>query len=248
MFKGYYTLTSSMLTQNRNLNVISNNLTNVSTPGFKADKAAIGSFQEELLSRVGNIDKKNPTRLNNISMINTIYETVTNYEQGAYEETGSLLDFAITDKGFFRIQTENGMVYTRNGSFIIDNEGYLSLPRVGRVMGKKGPIHLDSDKISVDNMGGIYTEGNQLIDRIDIVDFADYHQLTKAGEGIFTSNAAANSVQPEILWKTLEMSNVNHIEEFTAMMSSQRALQSAGQILKMYDQIAGKASTEIGRV
>lgn len=237
-----------MMTQNKNLNVISNNITNVSTPGFKADKAAIGSFQEELLSRVGNVDKSNPKKLNTISMINTIYETTTNFQQGSYEETGSNLDFALTDKGFFKVQTKNGLVYTRNGSFILDKEGYLSLPRVGRVMGKNGPIKLASDKISVDNLGGIYTADNKLIDRIDVVDFPNYSQLTKAGEGVFTSNAGGNSVQPGVLWKTLEMSNVDHVEEYTAMMISQRALQSAGQILKMYDKMEEKASTEIGRV
>lgn len=252
MFKGYYTLTSGMLCQNRNLNIIGNNLTNVSTPGFKKDTFLASTFQEEVFSRIGNKDKTNPTALGTAqSMITTPQMTVTDYSTGAYQETGVSLDFAIADKGFFQIQTlDGGTVYTRNGSFIIDDEGYLALPRVGRVMGENGPILLNTDDISVDQAGMIFKDGVALVDTLEIVNFDDYTQLQKTGEGVYQNNGqeAGTTVTGAVLWKSLERSNVNAIEEMTNMMTSQRAIQSASQILKMYDQLAAKATTEIGRV
>lgn len=81
------------------------------------------------------------------------------------------------------------------------------------------------------------------------MDFADYEQLHKEDYGMFSTNQAAQEVEnPEIIWKSLERSNVDMVEEMTNMMSSQRALQSAAQVLKMYDQIMSKASTDVGRL
>lgn len=66
---------------------------------------------------------------------------------------------------------------------------------------------------------------------------------------MFSTNQAAQEVEnPEIIWKSLERSNVDMVEEMTNMMSSQRALQSAAQVLKMYDQVMSKASSDVGRL
>ena len=66
---------------------------------------------------------------------------------------------------------------------------------------------------------------------------------------MYSTNQAARDVeQPNILWKMLERSNVDMVEEMTSMMTAQRALQSAAQVLKMYDQIMSKAATEVGRL
>lgn len=63
------------------------------------------------------------------------------------------MDFALTTPGFFCVQTEGGTVYTRNGSFALDEEGYLTLPTVGRVLGQNGPIQLPTDDIISDSRG-----------------------------------------------------------------------------------------------
>lgn len=252
MYKGFYTLTSGMLSQERNLNVVSNNMVNFSTPGFKKDTFLSGAFQEEMLSRVGNKNKSNPTEMGTTtSMMRAPQETVTNFAQGAFLETGAPLDFALSQNGFFQIQTENGIIYTRNGSFEIDDEGFLNLPRTGRVLGTNGPIRFNSDDIILNQDGTILENtgnGYVAVDNFAIVDFDDYAMLTRAGEGMFQSNVQPNNVQGGIVWKTLERSNVEPMEEMSTMLQSQRALQSASQVLKMYDQLLAKATTEIGRV
>lgn len=266
MFHGFYNLTSGVLSQNRNLDVISNNMVNASTPGYKADKLTMSTFREEMIYRTGNKDKNNPVQLAATSMIKTPMQTVTRYDQGAFEETGGVLDFALMQPGFFVVEGDGGPVYTRNGSFSVDDEGYLSLPGVGRVQGEGGaPIMLGTDQITVDSMGYIYgrnfgeggeaqaAEGEQqemaVLGQFRIVDFADYNQLTRLPNGCFTGGGAANPANTGgILWKNLERSNVNAVEEMTSMISSQRAMQSATQMLKMYDQLIGRIVSDIGRM
>lgn len=248
MYKGYYTLTSGMLTQNKNLSVISNNITNVSTPGFKRDTLVPTTFQTEMLSRYGNQSPNNSTELGEITMANVPEEVVTDYSTGGFEDTGNIYDFSLSRDGFFQVQGENGVVYTRNGAFIVDNERYLTLPRVGRVLGENGPIQLNTDTFQVDSMG-IITDGDQVIDRLAIVDFEDYTQLRKAGEGIFEGGGEPIPVEEDaVRWQSLENSNVSMLQEMTNMITSQRAIQSAAQLLKIYDQIMAKSTTDIGRV
>jgi len=200
-------------------------------------------------------------------MIRASRSTVTSHNQGAVEETGGNLDFALTKPGFFAIQDTTGnQVYTRNGSFTIDEEGYLTSPSRGRVLGEDGnPIELPSDHITVDQLGNIYEmpikglkngedDGNTeeqepvLLGKIRVVDFDDYSQLVKGDNGIFTTTAVGNGVDGGIQWKSLERSNIDPIDEMTQMITSQRATQSAAQVLRIYDQLMGKVSTEIGRV
>lgn len=247
MFQGFYDLTSSMVTQNRNMNVISNNMSNVSTPGYKSDTLVGTTFREEMLYRY---DREGKTPVGTVSWMNVADERITDYSEGGLRETGSALDVALNGNGFFAVQTDNGLVYTRNGSFNLDNQGYLMLQGVGRVMGVNGPIRLTTDKVTIDTQGNITSEdGWQYFGRLRIVDFADYNQLTKITGGVFRANGQALNAGADttVTQKYLEDSNVSMVEEMTAMMSGQRALQSASQLLKMYDQLNGRA-VQIGSV
>ena len=239
MFQGFYDLASNMITQNRNMNVISNNMANVSTPGYKSDRIVETTFREELIYRY---DRAGRTPVGNVSWVDTQAERVTNYTEGGLRGTERLLDVAIGGRGFFAIQTDNGVVYSRDGSFNLDNQGYLTLSGIGRVLGTNGPIRLTTDKVSIDPQGNIMSEdGFQNFGRIQVVDFADYSQLTKITGGVFRSAAAGQNVQdPQMKQEYLEDSNVSMIDEMTAMMSGQRVLQSSSQLLRMYDQLTGK--------
>lgn len=243
MFQGYYDLASNMITQNRNLNVISNNMANVSTPGYKADKLIESTFREEMIYRY---DQQGKTQVGTVSRMNIADERVTNYAEGGLRETGGALDVGLTGDGFFAVQTNNGVVYTRNGSFNLDNERYLVLPGIGRVLGTDGaPIQLPTDAVGIDKQGNITSEdGYQRYGTLRVVDFADYDQLTKITGGVFRATGqpqAAADVQ--INQKYTEYSNTSMAEEMTRMMSGQRVLQGSAQILKIYDQLIGKIVT-----
>lgn len=239
MFQGYYDLASNMITQNRNMNIISNNISNVSTPGYKEDRLMESTFREEMIYRY---DQYGKTQVGTVSRMNIADERVTDYTEGGIRETGAPMDVGLTGRGFFEIQTDNGNVYTRNGSFNLDDNGYLILPGFGRVLGTNGPIRLTTDKIEIDKQGNIMNEGGtQVFGTLRVVDFADYGQLTKVTGGVFRANAQPQAAQGvTITQRYLEDSNVNMAEEMTRMMSGQRVLQSSAQLLKMYDQLMAK--------
>lgn len=250
MFQGFYNLTSEMLSQTRNLNVISNNMANVATPGFKKDDFQAVTFREELMARYQGSADNSPALLGELAMIRTADETVTDYTRGAIRETDSPLDFALEDAGFFCIQSGNGTVYTRNGSFSLDEEGYLILPTIGRVLGENGPIQLPTDAVTADRQGNIYSsDGQQLYGTLRIVDFQDYgNTLVKTTGGVFSSGEEGTPAAAAVHWRAAEDSNVNPLNEMTAMMSGQRSLQSAAQVLKMYDHLMDKTVTQLGPV
>lgn len=243
MFQGYYDLTSNMITQNRNLNVISNNMTNVSTPGYKMDRIMQSTFRDEMLYRY---DRDGKTAVGTVSRMNIAQERVTDYTEGGIRETGDALDMGLTGNGFFVVDTGNGPVYTRDGSFNLDNEGYLTMPGVGRVQGTNGAIRLTTDNVTIDKQGNITgVEDGQFFGRIQVVDFADYGQLTKITGSVFRANAAPQAAPQgtTITQSYLEDSNVSMAEEMTRMISSQRILQSSAQLLKIYDQLESKMVT-----
>lgn len=239
MFQGFYDLTSNMITQNRNMNIISNNMTNISTPGYKEDRLMQSTFRDEMIYRY---DRDGKTPVGVVSRMNIADERVTDYSEGGIRETGAAMDVGLTGSGFFAVQTDNGVVYSRNGSFNLDNEGYLLLPGIGRVLGNNGPIRLTTDEIVIDKQGNITNEGGtQYFGTLRIVDFADYSQLTKITGGVFRANAQPQAAQGvTVTQKYLEDSNVSMAEEMTRMMSGQRVLQSSAQLLKMYDQLMAK--------
>lgn len=247
MFQGFYNLTSGMLTQTRKLNVISNNMANVTTPGFKGDTFTEKSFQEELMYRTGNMEKNNPQPIGSMTWKVVPGGNVTDYSSGGFQPSESALDVCIIGSGFFQVDTGDGMVYTRNGSFALDDEGYLFLPGVGRVQGENGPIRLMTDQIAISSDGTITDQNTgRTLGTIRIVDFADYDtQLEKTTGCVFVANAAPQQAQASLQWKALEDSNVDAVSEMTDMIATERALQSAAQVLSMYDKLTARI-VEIG--
>lgn len=254
MYQGFYNLVSGMLTQSRDLNTIGNNMVNIQTSGYKSDTMLARTFDEEMLIRTGTVSKGNPTELATSSKIVSAQRTYVDYTQGDLQETDSIYDFALNGNGFFCIRTPEGERYTRNGSFSVDQDGYLILNELGQVLSENNqPIRITSEDFDAD--GGTFRLDGETLAALKVVDFADYDQLHKEDNGLFSTNQAQiqamdeiNGGETGILWKALEKSNVNMVDEMTAMMSSQRALQSAAQVLKMYDQILSKTSTDIGRL
>ena len=221
MFQGFYNLTSGMLTQTRKLNVISNNMANVTTPGFKSDTFTQRSFQDEMMYRIGNLYKNDPQPIGTMNWKVVADGNVTNYSGGGFSTTVSPLDTCIIGDGFFQVKTADGMVYTRDGSFSLDDEGYLYLPSLGRVQGESGDIKLSSDQITIDADGSIVdSDQGTIVGKLKLVDFADYAtQLTKAPGNAFTATGQTRQAQASVRQNALEDSNVDAISEMTDMMT-----------------------------
>ena len=252
MYKGFYQLTSAMLSQGRRLDVIANNMSNVSTYGYKADRYTDStSFQEVMISRIGNKDKANETELGMESYILAPDQLYTDYTQGSLEETELPLDFAIEGEGFFAISREGGEVgYTRAGSFSLDDNGYLCLPGQGRVLDQDRQfIQLPTDNIYVDTDGAIYTMQNRnLLANLGVFQFEDTGALERNERGLFVGGQPQQAENYVIHNRMVERSNANMVHEMVSMMTAQRALQSAASMSKIYDQVMTRDATEVGRL
>ena len=249
VFKGFYNLTSGMLTQQRNLNVISNNLTNISTAGFKARKYTSSTFDDVLYSRAGN-KLKDYQGIGRQSYIRATSDIYTDFSQGVPEPTGISLDFALDGNGFFALRTPEGdTVYTRTGSFSLDSDGYLWLSNWGQVLDQAGrPIWLGTDQIDCDNNGNIYTENGEFLARLGVYDFEDYGALEINQQGFFTGDGARLAQDYNVYWRYLERSNTEMAGQMAEMISVQRALQSAAEVSRIYDDLMSKAASEVGRL
>ena len=250
MMKGFYNLTSGMASQQNRLNVVANNMTNISTAGYKAEHYTDRTFDEVMVSRIGNIDKSHYQTMETYqSHILAPDQLYTDFTQGSLEETNMPLDFAIQGEGFFAIQTVDGVAYTRAGSFTLDNEGYLCLSELGRVLDREGnPIQLPTDKLDVDAQGNLSTQGGEYLATLGVFMFPDNGELERTPYGLFTGEGAQLNDQVVIHHKWVERSNVNMIKEMVNMMTTQRALQSAAQLSKIYDQVINRAVNDIGRL
>lgn len=251
MFRGFYQLTSAMLSHGRRLDVVANNMSNVSTAGYKAERYTDSTaFKEVMWSRVGNKDKVHSDELGRISYILAPDEQYTDYTQGSLEETELPLDFAIEGEGFFAIEWNGQVGYTRAGSFNLDDDGYLVLPGQGWVLDANNQrIQMPTDKIYVDPDGGIYTlENRNLIANLGIFAFADNAALIRNDHGLFTGGQPQQAQGYTIHNGMVERSNANMVHEMVSMMTAQRAIQSAAEISKIYDQVITKDTTEIARM
>ncbi len=243
-----------MLTHQHNLNVIGNNIVNISTSGYKQERYVATTFDDVMYSRV-TVDESGGTEIGRQSYIRAASDIYTDYSQGIPEPTELALDFAIVGDGFFAVQDPEGNVgYTRMGNFCLDDEGYLCLPGFGQVLDPQGqPIYLGTDKIRGDAQGVIYFDqppeqgGGTAIGRLGVYSFEDNQALERNDRGLFTGEGARQSENFEIWNKYLERSNSDMVKQMTEMITYQRALQSAAQVTKMYDQVMTKATSDVGR-
>ena len=251
MFRGFYQLTSAMLSHGRRLDVVANNMTNVSTAGFKAERYTDSTaFKEVMLNRVGNKDKVNTEEIGPYAYILAPDEQYTDFTQGSLEETELPLDFAIEGDGFFAIEWGGEIAYTRAGSFNLDDDGYLVLPGQGWVLdSNRQRIQLATDNIYVDVDGNIFTmENRNLLATLGVFAFQDNGALERNDHGLFTGGQPQESTGYTIHHGMVERSNANMVHEMVAMMTAQRAIQSAAEVSKIYDQVITKDTTELGRL
>ncbi len=274
MLRGYYTAASGMASQERRLNAIANNIANATKGGYKKDDIVFSTFGEHLAVRQNRYPMAPLNRIGGGEWMVTTDDKFTSFRQGDFEFTGRPLDFCIQGEGFFVVDTEQGERLTRDGQFALDEEGYLILPGIGRVQGQNGDIRMlteaeieeiEDDETGrsdffVTEYGHIYLppeeEGDEptLVDRLTIAMPEDYAALEKEPNGLFFAPDGYQTLPEEgpvtgvVLQQQIEKSNVNMGEEMTRMIAAQRSLQSASQLVRMYDQMAEEGTSTLSRI
>lgn len=185
--------------------------------------------------------------LNGGSVVNSV---VTSFTQGNLRETDRALDLAIKGDGFFCVRIDGEERYTRDGSFLIDAEGYLSTSEGHRVVGDLGDVYIGRQAMDVNKNGEIFLD-ELFWDRLKLVTFERPEELRKIGDSLYAAgedNDYRYGIEGEVFQGYLETSNVNSIKEMVNMISAFRTYEANQRVIMAYDEIIGKAVNEIGRV
>lgn len=237
----------------RELDVVANNIANISTTGYKSD----GALFEEFIgknARAGNLSQRD-------SQVSFVRDSATwiDMSQGTIERTGNPLDVAINGKGFMAVQTPNGERYTRNGALKVSPNGDLVTSDGYPVLGDNGPIKLQTRdrNIMISKDGTISVREGETADteslrgRIRMVSFDRPGQLQKDGSSAF---AAPNGVDP-VADKTssfeqgsIEKSNVHAVLEMTRMIEITRTYTQVAAMLSQQSDMSRDAIQKLAEV
>lgn len=244
MLRSLYIASTGMLAQRKKMNIVTNNIINIDTTGYKKDTLITRSFQDLMIERLnGSVIGPQNTGVH-------VDDVVTSFDQGDLEQTGRLSDLALEGEGFFVVNTADGLRYTRDGAFAVSSEGYLVNADGNYVQGNNGRIYVGSSTFAVNEQGSVIVNGTA-VDRLRIVTFADLTGLEKVGSNMFAAGSAG-APQPAADCKVrqgyLEGSNVNMAEEMVTMVELNRAYQVNQRVLTMVDQSLGKTVNEVGRL
>ncbi len=264
MLKGLYTASTGMVNEQRRVDVMSNNLANSATTGFKKEGTTARAFKDVLAYKIKDTSEPYYARYEgNMNMGVKIGETYTDYSQGSFHETGNTWDLALSGNGFFAVEftskqykdkdSETSVKYTRDGTFTLNKEGEL-VTKDGDYLLDKGGNHIKLDpftKYSVDRMGVIRNQQTgAALATIQVTDFENYDYLEKYGETMYQPVDGATEVAAtaQVYSGYLEASNVQVVQEMVDLIAFTRAYESNQKIIQAYDQTLDKAVNDIGKV
>ena len=239
MLEGLYSAAAGMSAQQRQMDVISDDLSNVSTTGYKAERVA---FSDLLYSRVEQAGASTTVGAGASAQV-----IGRDNAEGAIGQTGKPLDLAIEGEGFFQVRRANGEVaLTRDGAFDVDARGRLTSADGSLVV---PPITLPAGTSPGDvvvSADGAVSAGTRTLGKIALVTVPAPDKLLADGKGELTPNAASGAPRPargsRILQGALESSNVDMASEMVAMMGTQRSYQLASSAIKTEDQMMSIAN------
>lgn len=228
----YIALSRQMALWNQ-LEVVSNNLANMKTAGFKGTDTLFANY-------VFKLDQNDRTFKDKVAFVHD-FGLVRNLSQGVFEFTGNTFDLALRGEGYFVTRGRGGVeTYTRAGNFAISSEGNLVTMEGRLVLGRNGaPINIPSDAkdIVVRGDGTITEEGGRNFGQLRVVRFENERELKQVdGTGFISEGEPAIDLQPpEVGQGVLEASNVNPVIEMTRLISLNRAYQDNARMIQQED-------------
>lgn len=255
MIRGLYTSALGMMTQMHKMDIITNNIANADTVGYKGDSVVIQSFEDELMYRLDDpkyklIQHKND--IGGLSMGVFVDSIHTDFTNGSIKETTGSLDLAIEGNGFFVVSATdaNGNrveKYTRDGVLTLNENGELVTKDGYPLLNENGEtIVIPNGNIAIDNSGSIYSNG-EYVNKLKLVDFENKASLRKYGESLYnkTNESVEKPFTGKVLQGHLESSNVNAVREMIKMVTMSRVYEANQKLIQTHDASLGKAVTEI---
>lgn len=259
MVKGLYTAYTGMIQQEKRMDVLSNNMANVETNGFKKEGATAQSFDSMLAFKIKDATEgyRTAKRIGYNNPGVKIGEGYTDFSQGPLKETGNTYDLALTDKGFFKIEFTNksgdtSVKYTRDGNFTVTQDGYLVTQDGDFVLNKDGK-HVKVSTIAGDtaiNTSGQIIQDGKVVDQIAITDFEDYNYLTRYGENLFEAEKGATEKEAaaSVYAGFLETSNISIVSEMVDMITLSRAYETNQKVITTIDGTLDIAANQLGKL
>ena len=259
MLRGLYTAYTGMLNEQYRMDIMSNNLANADTVGYKKEGSTSQSYSEVMAVKIKDTTENpnTPKQLGNMSLGVKIGETYTDFSQGSFKDTGNTYDLALSGDGFFNIEFTNkagetSTKYTRAGSFTVTTDGYLTTKDGDYVLGENGRIKLSTTagNTVITEDGSIYQD-DKLVTKIKITEFEDTNYLTHYGESMWDATEGAvaeDATDAKVHQGYLEMSNISVVTEMVNMISIQRQYEANQKLITTYDESLDKSVNQIGRI
>ena len=256
MSGGIYMAASGALAYEKRLQLISNNLANANTVGYKMDHGQFQSIDPADLP--ASMSSASPEL--NTSQAQSFwfqFNSYTDFTHGSLKNTGNDFDLALVGDGFFCVQKPDGVHYTRKGNFTLNAEGVLVTGNGFPVVGDGGEIEVKGSenphqfkKFTVDEEGNVSVDGKQ-VGSLRIVNFPEPGKLMKMGDTLF--KAAENSPPPvkaedfKVSQGFVELSNVDVVKMMTEMIEVLRGYESYQKVIQSADEASSRSINEVGK-
>ncbi|AXR05705.1 flagellar basal-body rod protein FlgG [Salinimonas sediminis] len=242
--------------------VVSNNLANASTVGFKKDRAVFEDLLYQNINQPGgrsSADTERPSGLM-LGAGSKVVATQKAHTQGNLLTTENSLDMSIQGKGYFEIlQPDGSIAYTRNGQFTLNDQGQIVTSGAGFLLQPEITVPEDAQQISISQDGevSVTTRGeaeNQVLGQINVSDFINPTGLQPIGQNLFVETASSGTPIQGIpglqglgtlSQGTLETSNVNVTEELVNLIESQRLYEMNSKVISSVDQMLGQVIQQL---
>jgi len=215
----------------------------MSTPGYKGDTIAFGSFNHQVLTAKASFLRGDNSLGSGLPMTAAAGISV-NFKQGALENTGNIWDLALVGDGFFTLEgPETEAMYTRNGRFGVDAEGYVVNDKGWYLLGQAGRITGD---MRLDSSGNIINPDGEIVDKIQLVSFPNPQDLIRFSADFFTSPAQGEEASPDVMSGYLEASNIDLVNDLTDMMMLSRSFEMGQRLIQAQDKLLDLAANQLG--
>ncbi|MBW4054561.1 MAG: flagellar basal-body rod protein FlgF [Proteobacteria bacterium] len=245
MNSGMYAAVSGSLAAMQRMDLISNNLANINTPGYKKDQM---SFESLLAGTATPPAVPLGSTADPILQKENIY---IDYANGPISQSSNPLDLALDGEGFFAVTTPEGTAYTRQGNFRTSADGTLVTVDGFPVQGTGGTaINIQGSQVEIDTKGVVTVDGTPA-GEIAVVDFNKPYSLTKKGNAMFVPanpQAPLQAGTAKIQQGYIEGSNVESISEMVEMIETNRYYEACTKVITGFNDMTTKAANDLGRV
>ncbi|MCL4485607.1 MAG: flagellar hook basal-body protein [Nitrospirae bacterium] len=262
MRRAEFALVSGAQGQEQMIDVLSNNLANVNTPGFRKDRVTFRTYlpHREYLHRTP--PDRPGIRMTPFGTFPTpwgmagsdvphagVDRIYVRYEEGEFQKTGNPLDVALSGKGFLTVRTPGGTLLTRNGHLTLDVHGHLVTHEGHQVLDATGkPILLSAEsreKIHIDGAGKIYS-GERQVAQLGISEpTTGEDSLVKVGDGLFYSPGGIRKGEARVMAGGVEGSNVKGASEMVRMIEGMRTYQTDLQALHTLNDLTNRTVNDM---